>query len=75
MMLAKQLKIKDDIIVDIGLQTHKSGSRIYAAVRGVKDGGASVKCSEEVLASDDRLSGEHLSESTRKQFEAFKEKI
>lgn len=78
MLLAKQIaakKITDDIIVDIGLQTHKKGSRIYAAVRGVKDGGANVKCSEEILASDDRLTGEHLSEAVRKQFIAFKEKI
>lgn len=74
-MLAKQLKIKGEIIVDIGLQTHKKGSRIYAAVRGVKDGGVNVNCSEDVLPGDDRLSGEHLSEAVRKQFTQFKEKI
>jgi len=74
-LLAKQLKIKGEIIVDIGLQIHKKGSRIYAAVRGVKEGGIAVKCSDDVLASDDRLSGEHLSEAVRKQFAAFKEKL
>jgi large subunit ribosomal protein L18 len=74
-LLAKQLKAQGEIIVDIGLQTHNKGSRIYAAVRGVKDGGVAVKCSDDVLSDDSRLSGEHLSEAVRKQFAIFKEKL
>ena len=77
-LLAKKLqeqKFDKEIIVDIGLQTHKSGSRLYAAVRGVKDAGVAVKCSEDVLPSDDRLTGEHLQENTRKAFDALKNKL
>ena len=78
MLLGKKLlaqKVDKEIIVDIGLQTHKKGSRLYAAVRGVKDAGVAVKCSADVLPGDERLTGDHLSEKARKEFETVKNKL
>lgn len=71
----KEMKFEKDLIVDIGLQMHKSGSRIYAAVRGVRDGGAHVKCSDDVLPSDERLTGAHLSADVKAQFESMNKKL
>ena len=52
-----------DAIVDLGLQQHRAGTRIYAAVKGVIDGGLAVPVSEDVFPSAERLRGEHLKES------------
>lgn len=73
LMLAKKLKLKDEIIVDIGLQVHKKGSRIYAAVKGALDGGLKIRCSEDIFPSEDRLSGKHINKET--DFETVKKKI
>lgn len=47
-------------IADIGLQTPKKGSKIYAALKGVIDAGVIVPCSEDVFPSEERLSGQHI---------------
>lgn len=73
LLLAKKVNIKDEIIVDIGLQVHKKGSRIYAAVKGALDGGLKIKCSENIFPSEDRISGKHIGKEA--DFEAAKKKI
>ena len=47
-------------IVDLGLQTPSQGSRIYAAVKGAKDAGLEINCSDEALPADDRIMGKHI---------------
>ena len=36
------------------------GSKIYAAIKGAKDGGISIPHSEEILPSEERISGQHI---------------
>lgn len=48
-------------IVDLGVYRSVKGSRLYAVVKGVLDAGLEVPVSEEVLPSDDRISGRHIS--------------
>jgi large subunit ribosomal protein L18 len=72
--LAKKVKTA---IVDVGLQTPVAGSRIYAAVKGVVDGGVDIPASEEVFPSADRLSGKGIAEfmasnNNQIQFSAYK---
>ncbi|MBR9702567.1 50S ribosomal protein L18, partial [Candidatus Woesearchaeota archaeon] len=67
----KGTKLNGDLIVDIGLHRHKAGSRLYAAVRGAKDAGLAIKCSDDVLPGDERLNGEHLSADVKKSFETI----
>jgi len=75
-LLAKKLaKFDKELVVDSGLHVHKAQSRIYAAVRGVIDGGLKVKCNKEVLTDDARLSGDHLSDNVKKQFTSLNEKL
>lgn len=71
---AKELKLNTKAIVDIGLQKHRVGTRLYAAVKGAVDGGMNIVCSEEIFPSAQRLNGEHLKakadvEAVKKQLE------
>jgi len=54
------------VIPDIGLHPSVRGSRIYAAIKGLKDAGVEVPASEEVLPSEDRIQGKHIAEYARK---------
>jgi large subunit ribosomal protein L18 len=71
---AKDKKI-EKAILDLGLQTSTKGSRIYAALKGVLDSGIKVPHSEDILPSEDRIKGKHISEEIEKQFEEIKNKI
>jgi large subunit ribosomal protein L18 len=71
---AKEKKVTEAVL-DIGLQTSTKGSRIYAALKGVVDAGVSVPHSEEILPSEDRIRGKHISEEVAKQFDEVKKKI
>ena len=71
---AKDKKI-DEAILDLGLNISTKGSRIYAALKGVLDSGIKVPHSEEILPSEDRIKGKHISEDLEKQFENIKSKI
>lgn len=71
---AREKNIKEAVL-DIGLQVSTKGSRIYAALKGVLDAGINVPHSKEVLPSDDRIKGKHISEDLEKQFEDTKKKI
>ena len=71
---AKNKKI-EEAILDLGLQTSTKGSRIYAALKGVLDAGVKVPHSKEILPSEDRIKGKHISEEIVKKFEDIKKKI
>jgi large subunit ribosomal protein L18 len=65
----------EDAIVDIGLQTHHKGGRLYAAVKGAIDAGLPVRCSQEALPSMERITGEHIGEQVPALVEKTKKKI
>lgn len=60
--LASAKKITEAIL-DIGLQTPKKDSKIYAALKGVVDAGLNVPCDESVFPSEDRINGTHIAQS------------
>jgi len=76
-LLASKLKgkIDSDVIVDIGLQHHHKGGRLYAVAKGAIEGGLSVRVGEDILPSDDRLNGAHINEGVAKQISTVKAKI
>ncbi len=53
-------------IPDIGLHRPIRGSRIFAAIKGLRDAGVEVPASEEVLPAEDRLRGEHIAKYAEK---------
>lgn len=62
MLAAQKAKKKgvEKAIVDFGLQLQRAGTRLYAAVKGVKDNGLEVPTSDDIFPSEDRLSGKHI---------------
>ncbi len=63
-----------EAVLDTGLQTNTKGSRIYAAVKGVLDSGVKVNISSDVLPSEERISGKHISVDVEKNFIEIKQK-
>ena len=71
---AKDKKVSEAVL-DLGIQIKTSGSRLYAALKGVLDAGVDVPHSPEILPSDDRISGKHIKGLDAKKFEEVKKKI
>jgi large subunit ribosomal protein L18 len=72
---AKKHTIKKAIL-DLGLQTPKKGSRLYAALKGAIDGGLSIPASDAVFPVEERITGQHLeNKAVSKDFEKIKAKI
>jgi large subunit ribosomal protein L18 len=53
-------------VPDIGLHRPVRGSRIFAALKGLRDAGVDIPVSEEVLPSEDRIRGEHVAKYAEK---------
>ncbi len=71
-MLAKKSKEIKEGILDIGLLRHVAKSRAYAFVKGLKDGGFEILCSDDVLPDDKMLSKKP---ETAKLINQLKEKL
>lgn len=70
-VIAKKHKIKEAIL-DIGLQTPKKGSKMYAVLKGVVDAGVMVPSSKEIFPSEERLMGKHIESNTADNFSGYK---
>ena len=70
-----QAKKISGVVLDSGVYDSTKGNRIYAAVKGAVDAGLKVSIGEEVLPSEDRIKGKHISEGMVKDFERVKQKI
>lgn len=81
LLFGKKLKEKKigDVVLDIGMQRSVKASRIYAALKGVLDAGVNVPHSKEILPDENRASGKHIQDHTKreiqKMFTDVKEKI
>jgi large subunit ribosomal protein L18 len=77
MLAGKRAKEKgiEDAVLDIGLREPTKGAVIFAALKGAVDAGIEVPHSEEMIPSEDRLSGKHMKEGVAAMFEATKGKI
>ncbi|MCK5449825.1 50S ribosomal protein L18 [Candidatus Pacearchaeota archaeon] len=59
LLLAKKLK-GGKYIVDLGMARTIAGSRVFAVVKGLVEGGLDISANEKVFPSEGRLNGEHL---------------
>ncbi|MFT4312019.1 MAG: 50S ribosomal protein L18 [Candidatus Woesearchaeota archaeon] len=61
-LIAKKAQEKgvSEVIVDFGLQYVTTHSRLYATIKGARDGGLKLNVDTKVLPSDSRTSGEHI---------------
>ena len=65
----------DEAVLDIGLAASSSGSRVFAALKGMVDAGLEIPHGDNVLPSEDRINGAHIDDSYTKAIEATKKKI
>ena len=63
--LAKQVQKSghDEAVLDIGLAASTPGNRVFAALKGMVDGGLWVPHSEDIFPSDERIAGAHINDS------------
>ena len=59
LLFAKKLK-SGKYIVDLGMARTIAGSRVFAVVKGLVEGGLDISASEVVFPSEERVRGEHL---------------
>jgi len=72
-MLGVKAKGKNAIL-DLGLQSPRAGTRLYAVVKGAADAGLKIIFSEDAAPSADRVSGKHIVEYAKtndKQFTKY----
>ncbi len=74
LVMAKKIG-KGKFILDLGMIKNIHGSRIYATVKGLVDGGLNIPVNESIYPSEDRLNGEHLKEELKKVIIKVKEKL
>jgi len=65
----------NEAILDIGLSSASSGSRVFSALKGMVDAGLEVPHGEDILPSDERVNGEHISDSLSKVFDKTKKSL
>lgn len=65
----------DEAVLDIGLAPSTSGNRVFATLSGLVDAGVEIPHSDEILPSDERISGSHINDGMESQVESTKGKI
>ncbi len=64
-----------EAILDVGLAASTPGNRVFAALKGMVDSGLIIQHGEEVLPDDQRVNGNHISDSMVKVVESTKKAI
>ena len=52
----------EEAVLDTGLRSIKAGSRVFAAVEGLRDAGVEVPVGEQMIPEEERMRGEHIEE-------------
>ena len=66
---------ESEAILDMGLATNSTGSRVYAALKGMVDAGLEIPHDENILPSEERIHGEHISDKVAKAVATTQKKI
>jgi len=74
LLMAKKLK-SGKFIMDLGMARTLKGSRVFAVVKGLVDGGLKIPVNENVFPSEERLTGEHLKDELRSAIAKVKEDL
>ncbi len=59
----------EEAVLDIGLRKPVPGSIPFAAVKGAIDAGLDIPVNDEVVPTEERIRGEHMTEGTPDKFE------
>jgi large subunit ribosomal protein L18 len=83
LLIGKKAKGKEAIL-DLGLQSPVKGGRLYAALKGVIEGGLKINAEEKIFPKQERIEGKHITgyeknkindKDFEKQFKEAKENI
>ena len=74
LLMAKKLK-SGKYIMDLGMTRTLKGSRVFAVVDGLIDGGLKISADKKVFPSKERLVGEHLKDELKDIIANVKEKL
>ncbi len=74
LLMAKNLD-KGEYVVDLGMCRNLKGNRMYAAIKGLIDGGVGLNADKSVFPSEDRLNGEHMKDDVKENIEKVKSKL
>jgi large subunit ribosomal protein L18 len=77
LLAAKRAKEKgiSEGVFDIGRRVPVTGSKIFAVLKGILDGGVDCPCDDGKLPADDRLAGKHLKKEVVSAANDIKSKI
>lgn len=53
----------ENAVLDIGLSASSTGSRVFAALKGMVDAGLEIPHGDQVLPDEDRINGAHIDDS------------
>jgi large subunit ribosomal protein L18 len=65
----------NEVILDTGLLSPKSGGKVYAFLQGVVESGLTIPHNEKVFPTEERIKGQHIENFDTNQVEKIKEKI
>jgi large subunit ribosomal protein L18 len=65
----------EEAVLDIGLAASVSGSRIFAALKGMVDAGMDIPHGESAIPQEERISGAHISDDVASSVEKARKKI
>ncbi len=65
----------DTAVLDIGLAAATRGNRVFAALKGMVDGGLEIPHGEDIFPDEERLNGAHISDKIAKSVETSKKAI
>jgi large subunit ribosomal protein L18 len=74
-LFAKKVDAKKNYIVDLGMARNVKGSRIFATVKGLIDGGLKLNADSKAFPSEKSLEGDNTKEETKVLIKKVKEKI
>jgi len=67
LLMGKKAKGKiKEAVLDTGLASLTKGSKIFACLKGAVDGGIKINYSEDIMPSQDRISGKHIADYSLK---------
>ena len=68
-------KSKEKVILDLGLQRSIRGNRLFAALKGLADSGLEINHDEKVFPKNERITGNHLKNNLKEEFQKIKQEI
>ena len=74
-LFAKKIDANKRYIVDLGMARNIQGSRIFATVKGLIDGGLKLNADAKAFPSKESLEGENTKEETKEIVKKIKEKL